>query len=129
MNPPDSAVSLESVPEPRTNPYQSPQVQCEFDPAKPTHRRMGWRIYLFLHVAAVVAAAFGSLDDSGVLNLPGELGAALTLVGFPFLFISPGVGVTMLVKGIFKPRRYAMFAAAELLLWGTHFYALLPTVQ
>ena len=77
----------------------------------------------------MVVAAFGSLNDTGFLKLPDGFGAALTLGSLPFLFISPGVGVTMLVRAIFEPRTFALFALAELLLCGAHFYVLLPTVQ
>ena len=125
VDPPTSLASADFASEP----YQLPSDQCQVDSDEPKHRPLAWRIYLLLHIAAVIAGAFASCDDMRYIRLPEGIGVVLTLASIPFLFISAGVLATMLGKAFRAPKKYGLFAGSELLLWVTHWYVLLPMVQ
>ena len=86
-----------------------------------------------LHAVVVALfACYASSDPEPITvsreNLvPAIIGLSLT--GVPFLFISPVICVTMLLRGLIKDSKYFWFALAEFLLWIIHVSFMLPTVH
>lgn len=114
------------------NPYRSPQTISSVDPTRNGFQFTLGRIYLCVHVATIIASAVFSLADSGELTLNAFAVIPVwgfTLLGFPLLFIAPLICVTMLLRAVFQDKKTAWFALAELLLWLTHLFVLIPTVQ
>lgn len=114
------------------NPYTSPQTLSSVAPLRKKFQLTLGRIYLYLHVAIVIASAFFSLEDSGRVRL--NVFAAipvwgLTNLGLPLLSISPFICITMFWRGVVQDKKNAWFALAEFLLWLTQLFVLLPTVQ
>ncbi len=114
------------------NPYTSPQHPSGVDrPPIRSQFTLG-RIYLYLHAVIVTGSALFSLADAGEVTLNAftqTLVALTTAIGIPLLFISPLICITMLGRAIFQDNKHVWFALAEFLLWLTHCFVLIPTVQ
>ena len=114
------------------NPYRPPQTISSVAPVRTKFQFTLGRIYLCVHVVTVIAAALFSLADSGELTLNAFAAIPVwgfTLLGFPLLFISPLICITMLLRAVIQDKQHAWFALAELLLWLPHLFVLIPTVQ
>jgi hypothetical protein len=113
------------------NPYSAPR---ESSAAKPANRSFGftfWRAYLAVHLVVVIATAVFVSSGEG-RYLPGQLASVAELgvaVGIPFIPAGPFVATYLLAAGRKIDRRYFVAAAAEALLWATHFFAAQPLVQ
>jgi hypothetical protein len=114
------------------NPYKSPQTLPEAAPPRGTFQPTLGRICLYFHAATVAATAFWSLEDSGRVTLNSIVAIPVwgfAVPGLLLLFISPFIYITMLWRAVFQDKKYGWFALAEFLLWLTHLFVLLPTVQ
>jgi hypothetical protein len=113
------------------NPYSAPHESSATNPTSRTYGFAFWRAYLAVHLVAVIATAvFVSSGEGRFLPVQFasvvELGVAL---GIPLIPAGPFVAIYLLVAGRKSDRRYFVAAAAEALLWATHFFAAQPLVQ